>query len=377
MAVNTQGVSLGRTSFKTIEADIRKQIASKELLPGERLQSCRELASKYSCSVNTVEKALSNLENSGFVLKEKRKGVTVSPEVTVKEGSKLVVSFVVSIDNPLWASAQRGIEDYLHNIGFSMISASHDLDSEKCRQTLQNLRNVKVDGVIIAPIDHSEEMKAQFTELIQGLLDRGIKVVLMDRNLHTLELPYVTTDNIIASYKITRLLIENGHRRIGFVRTSRVSTVEERFSGFKQAGFEAGLSDDEMHDFMIKTEHEDFKEEIESFCERLAAELIEHPVTALFASNDQIFKSITRTLKAMNLSVPADISLVSYDVGNIQQHYPYKITGVKQNFYGMGKLAAELLIDCIYAESGKSTLRLGHVFPADIITGSSVAPPKE
>lgn len=362
----------GYTNFKQIENDLRNRIVNGEWLAGEKILSCREYASQYKCSVNTIEKALKVLDETNFIIRQQRKRSIVNYNVQVKKAKGLVAVFVMGIDNPLWTSALRGIEDYLHGYGVSMISGSHDLNPDKLKQTLANLANLAIDGIIISPISHNEKVRMDFYNLIQLLLMRNVKVVLLDRFIHNLKIPYVSTDNVKASYKLTNMLIDSGHHKIGFVRVSRVSTIEERLLGFKQACFEQGITNDEICDFFISTEQEDYRDENDVFCKLLGEKIINSEVTALFASNDQVAKSILMTLDNLGLRMPEDISLVTYDVDNLNQLVPYKLTGVRQNFYGMGKLSAEILLNQIYTNSQSNDSKLSHIASSEIVTGESI-----
>lgn len=361
-----------RKNYKAIEGDLRNRIKNQEWKAGERLDSCRELAEQYQCSVNTVSKALHNLEQSGFIVTESRRGAVVSDRVESQKKTGLVAAFVPQIDNPLWMSALRGIEDYLHEYNYSMISGSHDLSSVRLRQTLENLQNIPIDGMILSPLNQSPEEKEWFYRLIQDKLRQNIKVVLLDRFLYDLNVPYVTTDNINASYKLTRILIENGHRDIAFVAGKfHISTVEERFTGFQQACYESGL-DHSFYNFRMDIFAEDFREEYESFGVQLMELLNRHPVTALFAANDQYAKAILMTLQKADRKVPEDISLVSYDADNLRKEVPLKVTGIRQNFYEMGRMSADILLNHIFINDARQDMQLGSIVPSDILKGDSV-----
>lgn len=55
-------------------------IAKQELIPGERLPSARSLAVDIGINLHTVNKAYKELEQKGFILNHRQKGVVVNPE---------------------------------------------------------------------------------------------------------------------------------------------------------------------------------------------------------------------------------------------------------------------------------------------------------
>ena len=62
----------------TVFRDLRKQILSGELAPGERLAGERELAAKYGTNRNTLREAVRRLEQSRLVTVRHGQGVTVA-----------------------------------------------------------------------------------------------------------------------------------------------------------------------------------------------------------------------------------------------------------------------------------------------------------
>lgn len=357
--------------YQQIREGLRERLRKGEWREGERMPSYRKLAAEYTCSVNTVEKALRALEEEGLLQRGDRRRTVVQSRGTDTRKSGLVGAFVLAIDNPIWVSVLRGIEDRLHQDGFSMISVSHEQRADKLRTALENLLNANIDGVLLSPIEHSKEERRIFYETMDFLRRRQIRVVFIDWFRHDLDIPYVTSDNISASYRLTKLLIDHGHRQIGFVRVTQVSTVLRRLDGFRQACEEEGLPYRDDWDFFIETQEEDFKDEMEFFSGHLLELLKKHPVTALFASNDQTAKAIIETLKKTDLQIPRDISLVTYDVDHIRESYPFRLTGVQQDLYGLGQQSAGLMMEMIRGEIKQDGLT-GRVVPSRIVTGDSV-----
>ena len=61
---------------------IRKEIASGNLSPGQKLPSVREMALDAGVNPNTMQKALSELERDGFLQSNRTEGRYVSTELT-------------------------------------------------------------------------------------------------------------------------------------------------------------------------------------------------------------------------------------------------------------------------------------------------------
>jgi GntR family transcriptional regulator len=74
----TEDTSGRRTKTEAIADEIIDSIVSGRLQPGDRIESERSLTAKFGVSVGTVQKALTNLEHRGIVVREHGRGTFVS-----------------------------------------------------------------------------------------------------------------------------------------------------------------------------------------------------------------------------------------------------------------------------------------------------------
>lgn len=359
--------------YSRIKDEIKKRVMEGEWLGDARLPSSRDFAKYYSSSVNTVEKAIKELCTEGLLKRDNRRGTYIDKGVTFPgdqmNRSGLVAASVIGIDNPLWATALRGIEDVLHLHGFHLLSYSDDRNFDKLEALMKGAVAKRVDGVILSPIfDKKNEERNQ--RLYQLLQTNGIKVVCLDRHLYNSDLPYVTSDNVAGAYKLTKMLLAKGHRRILFIRNSDVSTFFERLLGMKQAFMDEGLPFDADQDVLIATAFEDFEDELEAYSHKVAALIKETTCTAIFAANDQIAEAVIAATELLALSVPQDISLVTYDAVNVNRKLKLNITGVNQPVYDMGRAAAMQLMHDLNGKNQYSVQ--GQICKAEIHEGNTI-----
>lgn len=362
--------------YTRIKDDIKQRVLEGEWLAEMRLPSSRNFAQAYNSSVNTVEKAIKELCAEGLLKRDNRRGTFIENGVVSPLGqnrSGLVAASVIGIENPLWATALRGIEDVLHLHGYHLLSYSDDRSLDKLEALVKGAVAKGVDGVILSPIydKHHEERNQRLYRL---LASSKIKVVFLDRHLYNSNIPFVTSDNVAGAYNLTKMLIEKGHRRIAFIRNSDLSTFNERLLGVKQAFIDSGLSFDSDLDMLIPTEFENFEEEFESFSSKIAEKLSKTPCTAVFAANDQIAESVISAMTQLELRFPEDLSLVTYDALNLNRKLKLNVTGVNQPFYDMGRTAANQLMNLLEGKEHLSVL--GQICKAEINEGSSIMPVK-
>jgi DNA-binding LacI/PurR family transcriptional regulator len=360
-------------AFESIKHDIRRKIMARTWLSGTKIPSSRELAAQYNCSINTVEKCLKDLQAEGLLVRELRRGTFIAETTSMPAmGMPTVISDAIAVvvddvNSYIFSKALRGIENVLMTRGFGLTISSHDNDPVRQEHILRGLVEKGVRGIILYPALAFENDDRSYKNLERMLAKSH--VVCMDRYIYNsrLSMPYVTSDNFHASYQVTRLLIENGHRQIGLVRNYNVSTTVERLMGYRQALHDFGIPFRSEMDIVLHVRNEN----MESFSSDWLAPFLEslHP-TAFFTTTYNLAGHLMNGLARLGLSIPKDISLVSYEVEYMNSFLPLKITGVTQRFYEMGKMAAKLVLEML--DSTREPEVSGYVCHSTINAGKSV-----
>ena len=89
--------------YLQIVSEIKKQIVSGKLIPGERIPSVRELALTYKVNPNTMQKALTELERTGLVFSQRTSGRFIT------EDSNMIKDIRIEL-------AKEQIEKFLYNM---------------------------------------------------------------------------------------------------------------------------------------------------------------------------------------------------------------------------------------------------------------------
>ncbi|WP_158564022.1 GntR family transcriptional regulator [Jiangella anatolica] len=79
-----------RPSYVQIADDLRSAIASGALKPGQRVESGRELASRYGVALMTAQKAVQLLGSEGVLITSQGRGIFVAepqPQSTTRVGT--------------------------------------------------------------------------------------------------------------------------------------------------------------------------------------------------------------------------------------------------------------------------------------------------
>jgi len=232
-----------------------------------------------------------------------------------------------------------GLEKSIRKRGFSAVIAPIDLDMESSMQLPRQCNEISYVGIILFGIVDEE-----YARLVWEL---DTPLVMLDSYHRSLSCPVVTSANTEGAYEAVMLLFNSGHRKIGFIGPTNLTTShEERWLGYLSAMQELGLPLD-MSIVMEKSiSFRDTELEIDSYLN----EIKEFP-TAFFCGNDRIAYLLVRQLRKRKINVPEDISIVGFDDLHYEEDSEIGMTTMRVEKEKMCEAAAEMLL------SLKSTCR--------------------
>jgi LacI family transcriptional regulator len=218
------------------------------------------------------------------------------------------------------------------------------------------IRTGKVDGVIVLG-QLSDQYLAMLTSKISSC-------VFLDFYSEIGKCDCISSNNFLASYKLTRLLIDRGHRKIAYIgSTSATTSIMDRYLGFCKAMLESGLP----HNNAI----EDRNGLGLSFSE---LKLDPGNFTAYVCNNDKLAGKVIHQLEHLNLKVPEDISIVGFDNAEASITADIDVTSVEMNVRAMCESAINCVIRYIEDETYKPH---GMLFiEAKLVEKKSVGSPK-
>ncbi|MGP3562254.1 LacI family DNA-binding transcriptional regulator [Geobacillus sp. BK01] len=185
-----------------------------------------------------------------------------------------------------------------------------------------------VDGVVI--LSHIS------TEYIQKVVSTGIPTVLVDHHHPNISADAVLTNNRFGAYVAVQHLLELNHTDIAFVGDIDYSpSYQERYEGYLLALKDYGVKPNEEWIFCHAQEDETV---IANYIRAL-----KHQPTAWFCVNDGLGFFVSTSLQHQGLNVPDDVSVCSFDNGQLSQIATPKITTVDIDLKRYGKRAVELL----------------------------------
>lgn len=242
--------------------------------------------------------------------------------------------------------------------GYRMILELVDTHNDHVeRELLSAIAALQPDGIILTP-PHSDN-----PQIVGLLAEQKIPFVRIGSKENGAGIP-VSMDDEGSAQTATRALIAKGHLRIGFIAGSPEYNLSEwRVAGWKSAMAEARLNTDgllEAGDFSYSSG--------ETAAHRLLTNA--NRPTAIIASNDQMALATLEVARALSLSVPEDLSVISFDNTPLVHFTQPPLTAIDQPIAATASKAVELIIAAQKGEKPPAALT---VISANLVERGSVS----
>lgn len=301
----------------------------------------RDVAKRAGVSVSTVSHVINNTRS---VSQGSRQRVEQAMEELGYKPNALARSLrrrktntlgmiVPDSANPFFAEVARAIEDASFAQNYIVILCNSEGDLEK-QQTYTNvLIENRVAGILFVAAGVS-------TELVNELGQRGVPLVIVDREVPGVEVDTVLTDHAQGGCLATQHLVDLGHRRIACIAgNSEVSPSAERVNGYRRTLEKNGITFDES--LVIKG---DFQYESGYEATRQLLSLERSP-SAIFACNDLMAVGCISAARELGMHVPSDLSVVGFDDVRLASFTNPPLTTIVQPKVEIGALATQMLLE--------------------------------
>ncbi|MBS0254157.1 MAG: LacI family DNA-binding transcriptional regulator [Proteobacteria bacterium] len=243
--------------------------------------------------------------------------------------------------------------------GYRMIVELIDTHSDHVERELSAaIAAVQPDGIILTP-PHADN-----PQIVRFLSDQKILFARIGSQDDDAGIP-ISMDDAGSARMATRHLLGLGHRRIGFIAGS----FEYRLSGWRVDGWRQAMAEAGLPDAGLLAEG-DFSYASGAEAARRLLSGAQRP-SAIIASNDQMALATLDTARAMDLAVPRDLSVISFDNTPLAYFAQPSLTAIDQPIAAMASKAAELIID---GQRGKPRPARLTVIPSSLVERDSVAP---
>lgn len=320
-----------------------------EELRADGMLRATDLAERLGVTPVTIRRDIKQLTDEG-VLRRVHGGATLnddqrepaavaSPGTSARVNGHTVGILVPTLDY-YWPDVIQGAKAEAEARGARLILRGTSYESTDDRVQITRLLNAGADGLILAPDVQRTETHA----MLDWLAAAEVPVVLAEREaqLHNLELiEAVNTDHTAGARAAVHHLAELGHRRVGFMGSSRSPHLLDIREGWDAAVSSLSLTTGLNFDLVFDpTDSSGDLRVIEDAYLQAQAQR----VTALLVHADREAMALAQLAQRGGVQVPGGLSIVAYD-DEVAELFTPSLTAVRPPRASIGKAAVQLLLE--------------------------------
>ncbi len=253
---------------------------------------------------------------------------------------------VPHITNPFFTEVVSVITQAFDRAGYAVMLFCTDENLSNQDKQIRLLLDRMVDGLIVARVGDD----ARFRNIVAAA---KVPIVLIDRLCKGVDVDSVVLDNHGAVFETISYLAGLGHRRIGYIAGGTdISTMQERWTGYRAALKEAGIRFDSN---LVRLG--DFHER-DGYTAAMQLMTLPRPPSAIFSANNPMVVGAMKALRDLGLICPNDVSVACFDDFPFADVFQPQMTTVRQPVEAIGEQAVLLLLDRISGSAHPTPIRL-------------------
>jgi GntR family transcriptional regulator, arabinose operon transcriptional repressor len=329
--------------YKQIKDYLLQLVADNKRVPHYKLPSENQIAVKFNTSRITAKRALTELQDEGYIYRIQGKGSYINQEkedVKSKNTADFVCMLLPNIGSDFISTLVAGARKILKQNGYHLLLMSEKEDELLQSNLVSGLVDMGVKGIIVFPNN-----SARYNKDLLLLAFNKFPVVFVDRTLHNIDVSSVTSDHLNMSKKAVQHLIDRGCKNIGLITmpADYGNSTSRRISGYERAHMDNNMLIKASNILYVTKDMPDLKDRIRDF-------LQSNPdLDGLLSYGDIIGIDVYTAIQSLNIQVPKDLKVVFFDneYMNYQGILPFTSTSVAQRSSEIGETAANLLIKYI------------------------------
>jgi LacI family transcriptional regulator len=337
---------------------------------GDRKRTIHDIAKQAGVSVATVSRVINQQPGVGAETRARLEklfsevGYTVSVQAQqLASGRSRLIGVVFPVEisqivlHPVYPALLGAVGDAATEHGHAVLLAT---TSGHLRQTVDVLARHGVDGVILPAAGPNDP-------LLPALGELAARTVLIGHRTEDPRFRWVDTDHDVAAYKLTRLLIEQGRKRLVHLGgPEEVSACALRAAGFNRALDEAGGTVD-----WARIESISFDSAQAAVRARAILSEVNNRPDAIVCGSDFIGAGVLLAARELGIAVPDELAVTGFDDLDLAAHTSPTLTSVRMPLKELGRAAVSLLLDEPTSAPPHSML-----LPSEILFRESTNPPR-
>ena len=349
------------SGYREVAETLQEKIRAGSIVLGSLLPTERELVDSFGVSRTTVRRALQQLVSSGWAESIPNRGV--SARMGQSTGTRQVVGFVDdagTVVPDLFFALNARLQSH------GLVLTHVDSRVMKTEGALEYCKSHRLAAAVV----WSKTINPD-SERINSVL-RAMPVVAVDHGLRGIETDVVACDVFKGAKAAVKHLASQGRRRIGIVgMLDSLDTTQERFGGYLEGMFEAGLQP-EPRDFLFTRTSGSVIGDPSALERRLAEP---DAPDAVFVMQDHIMEDLLQAASRVGVSIPDSLAVVT--MGSDDPFSGRVQVGATTVAFDWAQMA-DILFDrvcCRLSEPSARAVRV--VVPAQLVVRGSCGAPRD
>ncbi len=236
-----------RYLYEEIRDDILARIEDGAYRVGDRLPGTRALVDEFSTTPVTINRALSDLVDSGHIRRVAKSGSFVNARDRWNGGARQrtglvgIIAFDMQI-SVYWTQVVEAMQQALETRSMHAVIGYSEHSFEKAHNYVDDLVDKGIDGLIYVPIDADRDTYDRENRLVcEHIEKRGVPFVLFDRRLQEHRFSSVTADVYSAGARLMNHLSAAGSRSPICLTVEYSQAIWERERSFLSVGRDLGM----------------------------------------------------------------------------------------------------------------------------------------
>lgn len=329
----------------------------------------RDIARKTGYSVTTVSRALNDYDDVNAetkrTIRRTAQRLGYHPNVTAQNLQRqrtgtlglIIPTTEPRFADPFFLEFLAGLGNEASARGYDLLVSTRAPGPDEIDAYRRLVRGKRVDGLAVVRTRRQDPRIAYLTA-------EHIPFVAFGRTEDDNDFPYVDENGRAGISQATRHLIDQGHRRIGFIAADQAFTfATQRLAGYVETLEINGLPADPS--LIVEG---GLSQRSGRQAARQLLDLAEPP-SAIVATNDLMALGAMAAVHAAGLVVGQDVAVTGFDDIPLAEHSHPPLTTLRQPIHDIGTLVGRMLIDIIVGQP----LDDPHVVlqPTLIVRGSS------
>ncbi len=241
---------------------------------------------------------------------------------------------VPRLANSIYSRIISGVDNALKNTGYNLLIAGTENNVQKEKELLESLQYRMVDAILVA----SSSTDASFFSEI----NKGIPIILIDRRIEQAKLDLVASNDREASFQIVNYIFQMGHRHVAIIKgVNDLSITKDRLSGYIDALNQNGIELNSQLQLDCDFTSESAYYAVQQLLSNTPRS--EWP-TAIYSTNTSMTEGAMGAVYNLGLSIPDDISIVSFGEMSLPSFFKPQVTCVSRKAEVIGETAGKIAL---------------------------------